>query len=245
MRIGKKLGIISIVLVFFLLIIVSVLFFLIRQDDYRGKYQAAASQDLLSKVATTVGTGQETEINEQELNGFLAYLMEEKQSQGVEEKIQLYSLYMTLGNQEGQAGLYASCSVYGISVGVTARLQIEFDPDNQLFVIQFLQMKAGKLSVPPQWGLQMIQNHLPDGMYIDQDCLYLPVSCIKEPLGKWGELLNIQKCFIQEGKLFLQTDSLWSSVQEWGQQYLEDVPWESLTEEWESKGSEIFSNLFG
>lgn len=162
MRIGKKLGIMGVILLLCLLIVATVLFFLIRQDDCAGKYEVAASQDLLPKIVASVSAGQEMEISEQEFNSFLAYVMEEKQSAETHTgNFQLHSLYLTLGQQEGQAGLYAPCSMFGFSIGITARLQISFDPDEQLFSIQFLQMKLGRLSILPRWGLQMIRDHLP------------------------------------------------------------------------------------
>ena len=246
MRIGKKLGIMGVILLLCLLIVATVLFFLIRQDDCAGKYEVAASQDLLPKIVASVSAGQEMEISEQEFNSFLAYVMEEKQSAETHTgNFQLHSLYLTLGQQEGQAGLYAPCSMFGFSIGITARLQISFDPDEQLFSIQFLQMKLGRLSILPRWGLQMIRDHLPDGVYVEQDFLYLPVSYIKGSLGEWGNSLQIQGCRIQNRKLFLRTNSMWDTVKKWGQERLADIPCESLLKEWENKGEELFSYIVG
>ena len=244
MRIGKKLGIMGVILLLGLLIVATVLFFLIRQDDCAGKYKAADSQDLLPKIAASVSAGQEMEISEQEFNSFLAYVMEgEQAAEAHTGNFQLHSLYLTLGEQEGQAGLYAPCSVFGFSIGVTARLQITFDPDEQLFSIKFLQMKLGRMSISPRWGLQMIRDHLPDGMYVEQDFLYLPVSCIKGSLGEWGNSLEILGCRIQNRKLFLQTNSMWDTVKKWGQERLEDIPWKDLLKEWQDKGANLFSHI--
>lgn len=246
MRIGKKLGIMGAILLLGLLIVATVLFFLIRQDDCAGKYEAAASQDLLPKIVSSVSAGKEMEISEQEFNSFLAYVMEGKQAAETHTgNFQLHSLYLTLGEQEGQAGLYAPCSVFGFSIGVTARLQITFDPDEQLFSIQFLQMKLGRMSISPRWGLQMIRDHLPGGVCVEQDFLYLPVSCIKGPLGEWSNSLEILGCRIQNRKLFLQTNSMWDTVKKWGQECLADIPWEDLLNEWEDKGEELFSHIVG
>lgn len=242
MTVRKKIGIAVILLLVLLLTVGGVLFFLVMQDDSRDVYQEAPSTDLIAKAVAAAGSGNEMEVSQQELNGFLAYLFEQ-QKESQQESTPVHSLYFTLGSGQGKAGVYAPCSVLGLQIGITARVDVQYDANTQIFSIRFEEMKAGRVPVKAKWGLSFLSGKLPEGISVQEDSLLIDANRIDWHLGELGSLLKIEGFRIEEGKAYLKTNGMVDALESYLKGQLGDTQWGGLLDEWGGKVKDFLSGL--
>lgn len=77
MKVLTKILIVLAVLVVLLGIAAGVLYFLATTDDNAGKYEAEPSTDIVEPAVKAALTGQETEITQDQINGFFSYYIQE------------------------------------------------------------------------------------------------------------------------------------------------------------------------
>lgn len=225
MTVGKKVAIAVISVLIILIAVGGTLFFLLMQDDSKGRYQEEANTDLIVKAIAAAGTGKEAEITQKELNGFLAYLFEQRQEQ---RNIQVNSLYFTLGEEQGTAGVYAPFRFYGLEIGITARVNLSFDQEAGTIAIRIDEMKAGRLPVPQGWALSMIKQSLPEGVSIHDNQVLLDTKKIDWHLGELGELLEIRDVRVEKGNLYLSTNGMVDALEGYLMQQMGNTQWGDL-----------------
>lgn len=199
--------------IFFLLFLLAagVLLYLVTRDDSAGKYSAEPSADLMGKGIAAALSGEETEITEQELNAFLAGLFSKGEAQ--QGPLQLHSLYLTLGMEEGDAGVYAPCSYHGISVAVTARATITYEKEQKRFCAEIRELKAGRLGLPPGMALSMVAGKLPSGVAVEGNRLYVAVSHLKPSQQEERSPLNIEEFAIRQRCVCLKTSGVRETIE--------------------------------
>lgn len=215
MAIFKKVLVFVLILAVLALIFFGVLFYLATQDDYQGKYSAEPSADLVTTGLVAAATGKEVEVEPEQLNSFLAYLFQQKQKQQAEQTpkdFQLESLYLTLGQQEGDTGIYAPCAYRGKHLGVTARANITYDTVEKRFCVRMEQVKVGRLSLPLSWAMGFVEKRLPQGVTRQGDSLYLDMSQMELYIGELDSMLELKSFRIADGKAMVQTTGMLDAI---------------------------------
>lgn len=208
----KKVLIVVAAFLLLLAVTAGVLVYLISQDDNKG-LSAQPSVDLLTKGVVAAGTGQEVAIEPGELNGFLAYLFSQRKEDGKDSPLWLEGMYLSLGEEEGDAGLYLPCTYRGQHVGVTARARVAFDAQKQAFCIQVNQLKAGRMNVPVSWALTLAEKHLPEGVTREGDSLWVDASKFSLYIEELGSALRLESFRIEQGRVYLRTTGVLDSIQ--------------------------------
>ena len=200
-------------LVLLLAIAAGTLLFLAFQDDNQG-LSAQPSVELLTKGVVAAGTGKEVALEPEELNGFLAYLFSQRKEGEETSPLQLEGMYLTLGEEAGDAGLYLPCTYHGQHLGVTARAQVTFDAGKQAFCIQIKQLKVGRLQIPVDWVLAFAEKHLPEGLVREGETLWVDASKFSLYIKELGSALRLESFRVEHGKVYLRTTGVMDSVKE-------------------------------
>lgn len=214
MSTGKKVLLVAAALFLILAIAVGTLLFLAFQDDNQG-LSARPSVDLLTKGMVAAGTGEEVALEPEELNGFLAYLFSRRKEEGDTSPLQLEGMYLTLGEEAGDAGLYLPCTYHGRHLGVTARAQVTFDAGQQKFCIQIKQLKIGRLQIPVDWALAFAEKHLPEGVVREGGNLWVDASKFSLYIEELGSSLRLESFQVEHGKVYLRTTGVMDTVEEY------------------------------
>ncbi len=224
MTMGKKVGIAVICILIVLIAIGGTLFFLLMKDDSKKIYQEDANTDLIAKAAAAAGLGKEAEINQKELNGFLSYLFQQQEQKDT----QITNLYFTIGEGQGDAGVYACCRFHGLEIGITARVDLSFDQETKIITIRIDKMKAGRLPVSPRWGLSLVKASLPSGISIKDNQILVDTKQMEWHMGELETLLEIQDVRVENGKLYLSTNGMVDAIDEYLKQQIGENRWGDL-----------------
>ena len=122
MKVLTKILIVLAVLVVLLGIAAGVLYFLATTDDNAGKYEAEPSTDIVEPAVKAALTGQETEITQDQINGFFSYYIQENGLTLAGHRVK--KLYLQLGETPGAVSLYLVCEGLGKDLGITAQGQM-------------------------------------------------------------------------------------------------------------------------
>ena len=117
MKVLTKILIVLAVLVVLLGIAAGVLYFLATTDDNAGKYEAEPSTDIVEPAVKAALTGQETEITQDQINGFFSYYIQENGLTLAGHRAK--KLYLQLGETTGAVSLYLVCEGLGKELGIT------------------------------------------------------------------------------------------------------------------------------
>ncbi len=115
MKVLTKILIVLAVLVVLLGIAAGVLYFLATTDDNAGKYEAEPSTDIVEPAVKAALTGQETEITQDQINGFFSYYIQENGLTLAGHRVK--KLYLQLGETPGAVSLYLVCEGLGKGFG--------------------------------------------------------------------------------------------------------------------------------
>ena len=91
-------------------------------DDNAGKYEAEPSTDIVEPAVKAALTGQETEITQDQINGFFSYYIQENGLTLAGHRVK--KLYLQLGETPGAVSLYLVCEGLGKDLGITAQGQM-------------------------------------------------------------------------------------------------------------------------
>lgn len=149
MKVLTKILIVLAVLVVLLGIAAGVLYFLATTDDNAGKYEAEPSTDIVEPAVKAALTGQETEITQDQINGFFSYYIQENGLTLAGHRVK--KLYLQLGETPGAVSLYLVCEGLGKDLGITAQGQMIYLEAGKEFSLQISDMKVGRLKVPASW----------------------------------------------------------------------------------------------
>lgn len=218
----KKILFVVLIVVLLLAVCAGVLYYLATKDDNKGQYAVQPSSDLITKGIVAAGTGKEITIQQEELNGFIAYLVEQKQPDA-SAAFRLNSLYLTLGNEEGDAGMYAPCTYKGVDLGITARLRLTFDAEQKQMTAQFTEMKVGRLKVSPKTALSFIRQRLPQGVTVQESALLFDASLLQIQVEQLDTPLQLESFQIREGQVFVRTTGMMDAIERYIKEKLGDA----------------------
>lgn len=222
MSMVKKILFVVLIVVLLLAVCAGVLYYLATKDDNKGQYAVQPSSDLITKGIVAAGTGKEITIQQEELNGFIAYLVEQKQPDA-SAAFRLNSLYLTLGNEEGDAGMYAPCTYKGVDLGITARLHLTFDAEQKQMTAQFTEMKVGRLKVSPKTALSFIRQRLPQGVTVQESALLVDASLLQIQVEQLDTPLQLESFQIREGQVFVRTTGMMDAIERYIKEKLGDA----------------------
>ncbi|HIS69440.1 MAG TPA: hypothetical protein IAA58_08790 [Candidatus Gallacutalibacter stercoravium] len=198
-----------------------VVFYLAKQDDNAGKHQAEPSLDLLTKGLVAAGTGEEVAVTQEEINGFLAYWLQQQEQQG---DFALRGVYLTLGQEEGNIELYLPVTYKGIELGVTAQANLTYNAAAKQFRIEVQQVHVGRLPVSPQWAVAFLNGHLPGMVSVDATALLVDASALKVTVNEQTPPLELVAFSISGGQAHLQTTGLLEAIMDYVGQMAAQLP---------------------
>lgn len=214
MSTGKKVLLAAAALLLILAATVGTLLFLAFQDDNQG-LSAQPSVELLAKGVVAAGTGEEVALEPEELNGFLAYLFSQQKDGADSSPLCLEGMYLTLGEEAGDAGLYLPCAFYGHHLGVTARIQVAFDAQKQAFCIQAKQLKIGRLQIPVSWAMAFLEKNLPEGVVREGGNLWVDASNFSLYIKELDTGLRLESFWVEHGKAYLRTTGVLDAAEDY------------------------------
>ena len=215
MKVLTRILIVLAVLAALLCVAAGVLYFLAVTDDNAGKYEAAPSTDIVEPAVKAALTGQETEISQEQLNGFFSYYIQENGLTLAGHQVK--KLYLQLGGTPGEVGLYMVCEGLGRDLGITARGQMVYLEASREFSLQISELKVGRLKVPASWGLGWVSEKLPEGMETQDDTLIIGSDMLQIPLGDLQAPLSLDGFRTEEGKAFVKVSGAMDALTEYVQ----------------------------
>lgn len=213
MKVLTKILIVLAALVVLLGIAAGVLYFLATTDDNAGKYTVEPSTDVVKPAVKAALTGQETEITQDQLNGFFSYYIQENGLTLAGHQVK--KLYLQLGETPGAVSLYLVCEGLGKDLGITARGQIVYLEASREFSLQISDLKVGRLKVPVSWALSWISPKLPDGMETQGDTVIIGSQLLQIPLGDLQTSLSLDGFRTEQGKAYVKVSGAVEALQEY------------------------------
>lgn len=213
MKVLTKILIALAVLVVLLGIAAGVLYFLATTDDNAGKYEVEPSTDIVKPAVKAALTGQETEITQDQLNGFFSYYIRENGLTLAGHPVK--KLYLQLGETPGAVSLYLVCEGLGKDLGVTAQGQMIYLEASQEFSLRISDMKIGRLKVPASWVLSWVSPKLPEGMKTQDDTVVIGSQLLRIPLGDLQTSLSLDSFRTEQGKAYVRVSGAIEALQEY------------------------------
>lgn len=216
MKVLTKILIVLAVLAALLGITAGVLYFLATTDDNAGKYEVEPSTDIVEPAVKAALTGQETEITQDQLNGFFSYYIQENGILLAGHQVK--KLYLQLGETPGAVSLYLVCEGLGKDLGITAQGQIVYLEAGKEFSLEISEMKVGRLKVPASWVLSWIAPKLPEGMETQDDTVIIGSQLLQIPLGNLQTPLSLDGFRTEQGKAYVKVSGAIEALQEYLQE---------------------------
>ena len=208
MKVLTKILIVLAVLVVLLGIAAGVLYFLATTDDNAGKYEAEPSTDIVEPAVKAALTGQETEITQDQINGFFSYYIQENGLTLAGHRVK--KLNLQLGETPGAVSLYLVCEGLGKDLGITAQGQMIYLEAGKEFSLQISDMKVGRLKVPASWALSWISSRLPEGMEV-----VIGSQLLRIPLGDLQASLSLDGFRTEQGRAYVRVSGAVEALQEY------------------------------
>lgn len=208
----KKLLFTLLILVLVLAAVGGVLFYFAVQDENAGKYSAEPSTALLTDCVVAAVTGTETEITQEELNGFMAYLLEKNGDQG-NSGATVNGFYFDLREIPGSAKIYVPVTYHGIALGLNGKVDLSLDDENHLLAITFSDTKIGKLPVSSKLVVQELAKDLPEQTGV-KDCTLFVDSVLKFTVDGQETQLNIDQLTMENGAITVKTSGVAKAIEE-------------------------------
>ena len=213
MKVLTQILIVLAVLVVLLGIAAGVLYFLATTDDNAGKYEAEPSTDIVEPAVKAALTGQETEITQDQINGFFSYYIQENGLTLAGHRVK--KLYLQLGETPGAVSLYLVCEGLGKDLGITAQGQMIYLEAGKEFSLQISDMKVGRLKVPASWALSWISSRLPEGMEAQEDTVVIGSQLLRIPLGDLQASLSLDGFRTEQGRAYVRVSGAVEALQEY------------------------------
>lgn len=177
---------------------------LARRDPNAGKYQAQPSTDLIDKSINSAIANQEIELSEQDINGFLAYCINEDVLKARNSSdLAIKNVNIDIKNDDS-ALFYVSYDYKGTEYGLSSEVDLTFDPNTQQFVASIDSLKIGQLKVPVNLALSLINDKLPYGIDTKDNTIYLDYNKIASLNKKNQDLSKIESFHIDGEKAYIK-----------------------------------------
>lgn len=208
-------GLIALGVVLLLGLLVALPYRMMMTDDLAGKYRPVPSEELLQNAAAAVLTGKQATLSQDEINGFIAYHLEDIRGYLSETDFIPNQIYLDFKDEDLVAS-YTPIAWHGKSLGVTAESRILFSSEKKQVEIHVEKVKLGRLAVPTGFALNHVfRKGMPAGVTREENVIFVDLSpYLKSEQAKQAgfELVHAK---VQKGGLAFQAKS---SIQEYGSQ---------------------------
>lgn len=173
-------------------------------NPYRGRNleTVGPSDSLARTAAASVLTGKENTFSADEVNAYLAYLVQkdDEESQAGNLQIQAVAIADASGNN---ADFYIPVVYRGKSLAVTLNVTPALDVQEQKMRFEVNSAKIGQLTVPVNWLLSQAENHLPQGFRLDGNSIWCKSPSIKASILGVTASAGLTKLKLNDGQLTL------------------------------------------
>ncbi|MDE7389926.1 MAG: hypothetical protein K2M82_03180 [Lachnospiraceae bacterium] len=205
-------------IIFLIILLVIVLSLLIMlglafQDDNTDKYNTPPSDEFLQTAGLTAIQNNELYVSEAELNGFIAYSIQQSKSLGLQQSdIKLNAGYVEI-NKTTPSRIYLQIDFKGKYLGLSADLNTSVSAENQTIVFTLENCKIGRLPIPNS-AVEKIMSRIPIAslnqfLSIDGRSVTLPMNYSYE-ITQIGVSVDIQIMDVQvnDGSFYIKTNPI-------------------------------------
>lgn len=173
----KALKIVLITLLVIILIVaggMAVMYALAKTDPNEGKYNTNPSTTAITKSIESSIINNEVEITNQEVNEFLAYCIEQGYFSFKDNSDMIIkTINANIQTENNTAIFYVAYNYKGNNYGLTAKVNLTFNPDSQQFIALIQDLKIGKLKLPVSFISYFIKDIPSENVYLDNNTLYI------------------------------------------------------------------------
>lgn len=176
------------------------------QDSRGGEPAAEPSLSLVEPVVAAALTGEPAQVSLEQANGFLAWLLEEKQPPQ-EDGISVEQITLSAG-ENGALELYAPVWKGGCRLAFSASVRLWMDTEANEICAAPEACFVGRLPVYPAWAAAWAAKRLPGGAVWDGEALRWDAAQLAIPLESLGTELALTGLTVGETGIEIQTESL-------------------------------------
>lgn len=169
----------------------------------KGLENTQPSEALALTAIQSAATGKEASFSPAEVNGYLAYLLTRKNSDGSGSlKIRGAAVTAIQGNT---ADVYLPVTYRGHPLGITMNLTPSADPANNRLNFQVNSLRVGYLPVSPAWALNLAKNRLPASFTTEGTTLSYALPKMEASAANVTAKLTVSSLRMAEGAMKLGT----------------------------------------
>lgn len=206
----KKIVLISVLsVVALILLLIGGTVALALTDDNAGKYKDSPSQEITTKLIVAAGTGEEVSITPEEMNGYVAYLLQKVTAEGGKSSdLTIKGIHLTPDKAQNLVEAYVPVTYKGVNLGLTAKAAVSMDAEQKRLAIDVQQLKVGRVTVPTETGLGLMKSHLPEGVTVVGQKLFVSASMLSFHVANLNTALEVKNFYVQGGAFKMQTTGM-------------------------------------
>lgn len=188
-------------------IIVGILVWMVFQDDHADTKPQEASLAIAGPGVAAAMTGKAQEITIQDVNGFLTWLLENKQPEETPEQVYIEQITLAFRG-DGRIEAYVPVRYSGMRIAVFSAVKLWFQEATSEICVRVEEIYLGRLPVKPEWVLKFVEEQFPSGIRRDGDMLYLDAEIFAIPLEDLDSELKLTGLSVGENCMMIRTTGL-------------------------------------
>lgn len=181
-------------------IFVSAIYFLAIWDTNKDKYTSEPSSEAMTKILVATATDKETQFSDNEINDFIAYLIQKRPIK--RKDIEISNIFIDLS--ENKINFYIRIKYKKRDFGITTSINAELNSSEGTLELNPYNTKVGKLPIPSRLISTFISNQNYKSVQVVDDKIVLP-NAITLNVDNSNFNIEFKQLRVSEQKLFIKT----------------------------------------